>query len=58
MKTYESNLRIHSIFLIMISINLFCCYSLNDWEKLNEKSLPEKEEFYSSFNLVSNTDSY
>ena len=32
-------------------------YPLSDWEKFHEKSLPEKEEFYSNLNLKSITDS-
>ena len=27
-----------------------------DWEKFNETSLPEKEEFYSQLNMENNTD--
>ena len=39
-------------FLIRISINLFCCYEyLDEWEKFNETSFPEKEEFYSNLNV-------
>ena len=29
---------------------------LDDWEKLNEATLPEKEEFYSNLNMVDITD--
>ena len=43
----------------MIAINLFQllrkgvypCEYMNDWEKFNEKTLPEEEEFYSNLNL-------
>ena len=30
---------------------------INDWEKCNGTSLPEKEEFYSNLNMVDITDS-
>ena len=33
----------------MISKSLFYC--MNDWEKFNETSLPEKEDFYSHLNM-------
>ena len=29
---------------------------MDDWEKLNETSLPEKEEFYSHLNMADFTD--
>ena len=29
---------------------------MHDWEKFNEKSLPEKEEFYGNLNKGDNTD--
>ena len=31
---------------------------MDDWEKFNEKSLPEKEDFYSHLNMedITNTD--
>ena len=41
----------------MITISLFYYYgvypykSMDDWEKFNETSLPEKEDFYSHLNM-------
>ena len=29
---------------------------MNDWEKFNETSLPEKEDFYNQLNIQDNTD--
>ena len=29
---------------------------MNEWEKFNETTLPEKEEFYSNFNMEDITD--
>ena len=29
---------------------------MNDWEKFNETTLPEKEEFYSNLNMEEFTD--
>ena len=29
---------------------------MDDWEKINETSLPEKEDFYSHFNMEDITD--
>ena len=29
---------------------------MDDWEKFNEMSLPEKEEFYNHLNMEDNTD--
>ena len=47
----------------MITVNLFyCCKKffpyeyMNDWEKFNKTSLPEKEDFYSHLNLKDITD--
>ena len=31
---------------------------MDEWEKFNEKSLPEKEEFYSKLNMEDITDAY
>ena len=31
---------------------------MNEWEKFNETSLSEKEEFYSNLNMEGITDSY
>ena len=31
---------------------------INDWEKLNETTLTEKEEFYSNLNMEDITDAY
>ena len=31
---------------------------MNDWEKFNEMSLPEKEDFYSHLNMEDITDAY
>ena len=31
---------------------------MDDWEKLNETTLPEKEEFYSNLNMEEITNAY
>ena len=59
MKNYKSNLKAYLRFLIMISINLFCCYEnmfMDEWEKFTETSFPEREGFYSNLNMEDNTD--
>ena len=48
----------------MIAISLFCCYEkvfilheyMDHWEKFNETSVPQKEDFYSHLNAVDITD--
>ena len=47
----------------MISLNLFYCYEkvypyefMDDWEKFNETSLHEREDFYSHLNIENITD--
>ena len=43
----------------MMPINLFCCQEtsvspcqyVDKWEKLNQISLPQKDEFYSNLNI-------
>ena len=51
-------------FLIMVSINFLLLLRkgaylyeyMNEWEKFNEKTLPEKEELYSNFSMKDITD--
>ena len=49
----------------MTRISLFCCWEMllvlmnicmDDWEKSNETSLPEKQDFYSHLNMEDITD--
>ena len=63
MNNLKRNLRAHSSFLIMISINLLCCQgkvfilmNIYDWEKFNYTTLSEKEEFYSNLHIEDITD--
>ena len=59
METWKSNLSIHVNFLAMKLISLlYCCKKgvypyeyMDDWEKFNETSPPEKEDFYSHLNM-------
>ena len=51
LKQQLNNFLIHTTFLIMISISLLsCCEYMEKWEILN-KTLLEKENFYSHLNL-------
>ena len=62
-KKLKDRFRTHLSILIMISINLFYCqgnvfslWCMDDWEKFNEKTLPEIEEFYIKLNMEDITD--
>ena len=41
----------------MLGKGVYPCEFMNDWEKINEISLPELEEFYSNLNMEDITDS-
>ena len=66
MKFEGKDLLTHTIFLIMISKSFFCrCKSglpvwiygwLRNWEKIDEKTLPEKEDLYNRLNIEFITD--
>ena len=64
MKYQKDNFLIHRNFLTMITRSLllqkvvYLYEDMNDWEKLNETSLPEKEDFYSHLNMedITNAD--
>ena len=63
MKTWKTDLLTHKKILTMISIALFCCFekvfthiNVDDWKKITETSLPEKEDFYSQLNMEDTTD--
>ena len=55
-KTYSNDFLIHTNFLTMIAIGLFCCCEIvlmlmNMWVIRKNSSLPEKEDFYSNLNM-------
>ena len=64
MKYQKDNFLIYRNFLTMITRSLllqkvvYLYEDMNDWEKLNETSLPEKEDFYSHLNMedITNAD--
>ena len=55
-KSWRKDFLIHTNFLIIITISLLYYYKkvvfpyeyMDDWEKFNETTLPEKEDFYSN----------
>ena len=54
----------HTNFLTIMTKSLFYCYEkvfipyryMDNWEKFNETSLPEKEDFYNHLNMEDITD--
>ena len=43
-------------FILLLKKGLYPCEYMDDWEMINETALPEKEEFYSNFNMGDITD--
>ena len=43
-------------FILVLRRGVYPYQYMNDWEKFNERTLPEKEEFYSNLNLKDITD--
>ena len=43
-------------FILLLQKDLYPYKYMEDWEKLNETSLPEKEDFYSHLNIKDITD--
>ena len=66
MESWRNEFLIHTVFLAMITICLFCCCKnvfifMNMWiigKNFNETSLPDKEDFYSHLNIEEITDEY
>ena len=44
------------MFILSLQKGVYPYEYRNDWEKFNKTSLPEKEEFYSHFNMEDITD--
>ena len=42
--------------VLLLQIGVYLYEYIDDWEKFNEKSLPEKEDFYSYLNMKNITD--
>ena len=43
-------------FILLLREGVYPYEHMNDWEKFNETTLPEKEEFYSNLNMEDITD--
>ena len=61
MKSYRNDFVIQILFATMTTITLFYYWEkvftlVNDWEKFNENSLPEKEDIYNHFFMEDITD--
>ena len=55
-KTYKFCNHDSNNFILIFSEVLYPYQYMEDWEKFNEKSLPEKEDFYSHLNMEDITD--
>ena len=54
--TYKFSNHNNSKFILLLQINVYPYKYIDDWEKFNETSLPEKEDFYSHLNMEDITD--
>ena len=43
-------------FILLLRKGIYCYEYIHDWDNFNETTLPEKEEFYSNFNMEDMTD--
>ena len=50
---YDSNK-----FMLLLRKGVYTCEYMDDWEKSNETSLPEKEDFYNHLSMEDVTDAY
>ena len=55
--TYNFSNHDSNKFILLSPKNVYPYEYVDDWEKFNRKSLPEKEDFYSQFSMVDVTDS-
>ena len=54
--TYKFSNHDVSKFILLLQITVYLYGYKDDWEKFNETSLPEKEDFYSHLNMEDITD--
>ena len=55
--TYKFHNHDNNKFILLLLENVYPYEYMDDWEKFNETSLPEKEDFYSHLNIEDITDS-
>ena len=54
--TYKFSNRGNNKFVLLLQKGVYPYESMDNWEKLNETSLLEKEDFYSNLNMEDFTD--
>ena len=56
--TYKYSNHDNNKVILLLRKGVYSCEYRNDWEKFNETSLPEKEDFYSHLNMedITHTD--
>ena len=54
--TYKFFSHVNNKFILLLEKCIYFCEYMNDWEKFNETSLPEREDFYSHLNMEDITD--
>ena len=57
LKTHFNFLMISFNFIFLLGKSIYTYEFMDNWDKFNETSLPEKEEFYSDVNMENITDS-
>ena len=54
--TYKFSNHDNDKFILLLPKGVYPYEYIDDWEKLNETSLPEKEDFYNQINMEDNND--
>ena len=56
LNTYQFSNQDNNKFILLLRKSVYCSEQMNDWEKLNEASLPEKEDFCNHLDMEDITD--
>ena len=54
--TFKFSYNVINKFILFLRRGVYPYEYMDDWEKFNETTLPEKEEFYSNLNMIDITD--
>ena len=54
--TYKFSNHYINKFILLLGKGVYSYECMDDWEKFNEASLPEKEDFYNHLNMADITD--